>query len=75
MATGQRKKTKIGCLATVSTGIGYLLMGTIALPIVVIGGLFELGAKGIGKLIGPPGRGRRNSTFRPMRKGVRIYPM
>ncbi len=76
MAPGQRKK-KEGYFQKVTGAIGMGLLITIGLPVVLVGGVLQLGVTGLGYLcrgLDGSSNGKKHE-FKPMRKGVRIYPM
>ncbi len=78
--TNRNKKN--GLLQKVKEGVGYALLFTIALPVVLVGGTLQLiangftsGCRGGGKGSGKEsGRGSQGTKFTPMRKGVKVHP-
>ena len=76
MAPGKRQK-KGSIMANVATGIGMVLVFTIGLPVVVIGGSVQLLGTGVSRLFCSNDRYVSNGKthqFQGIRRGVRIFP-
>jgi hypothetical protein len=82
MAPGIRKK-KESCFTKVTSAIGMVFLVTLGAPVVLVGGIVQLGGAALsygfraaGFAGGDDGSSNgRKHTFTPMRKGVRIHPM
>ena len=75
MAPGRRQK-KGSWTAKIAVGIGYVLVGTLGLPVVLSGGSVQLLSTGLSRLFCPNDgyTNGKKSSFQPTRKGVKIFP-
>lgn len=72
-----RKKKEQTCFSKVTNGIGMVFLITLGLPVVLVGGIVQLGGAALsyGFRSFDGGSNGKKQEFKPMRKGVRIHPM
>ena len=72
MAPGRRQK-KGTIMSKIASGFGIVLLCTIGLPVVIVGGSIQLLSTGLGKVFCSSGA-YTNGKIQPMRRGVRVFP-
>ena len=72
-----RKRREDTCYTKVTNGVGMFFLITLGLPVVLVGGIVQLGGVAVSyafRRFDGPSNGKKHD-FKPMRKGVRIHPM